>query len=407
MSKALKICFDLRPLQIGHENRGIGMHIKSVLSNLPSDESYEYIFYHFEDNNPMENLNIVAGASYTSITTPRLATQVSGVSTIVDILKLTSHSFKELRGQNINTFVQFDFMLGIPKIKGMETVIIGYDLIPLIFKNVYMPNIPQALGHATGKKAKIRAALRSVYYQIRYKLSYSVFKRADKILSISDSTRQSFISLLGVSPDKVTTIPLAPVALSSGIDNSIIKAISDKPYIMYIGGTDFRKRIEDVVYIYNIVKGRGNNVSLVLAGNEFTDVETIPSVIGRSAIKNSPYRDDIHLMGFVTDQEKNALFQNAACFVFPSIYEGFGLPVLEAMLAPCPVVCYNNSSIPESSGGLATMVDSRDFTTAANSVISKLKMDKAEKSKSLEDGKLYAESLSWSAYVNTLINELS
>lgn len=397
-NSATKVCFDLRPLQIGHENRGIGMHIKSVLTHLPHSKDVSFVFYCFSDSNPIADLAIDIQAPYEIITTPKRTTQIKNLSNLIDVARLSTHGFNELKNQGISCFVQFDFMLGLPKIKAMRTIIVGYDLIPLIYSNVYNPGVLQSLSHTVGKKAKARAVLRSIYYQLRYALSYRVFKRAGMIAAISDSTRESFVSLLQIKPEKIQTISLAPVALSSGVSLEKTK-LTDKPYLFYIGGTDFRKRIQDVVHIYNIVRGRGHNVALILAGNEFTDVKTIPSAEGRRAIKRSPYQQDIHLAGFVTDEEKNGLFSKAVCFVFPSMYEGYGLPVLEAMLARCPVVCYDNSSLAESSGGFATMVDSFDFMMAANAVIGHLDAP----SSSAKTAQQYAKSLSWDTHTQKLL----
>jgi glycosyltransferase involved in cell wall biosynthesis len=348
-----KVCLDLRALQIGHENRGIGMYIRSVLENLPNDDDIEYIFYSFDSSDPIKKLGIET-QKYTLVQTKTLKTSLDSPKNILSVIKLVGHRFTPLRGHKINTFIQFDFMLGMPHWRGTKKIAIGYDLIPLIMKNEYMPTLSFIWHHSFGKKAKLRGVLRSIYYKMRYHLHYKVFKRADEVLCISN-------------------------------------------YVFYIGGTDTRKKVVDIIRAFNIANGRGKPISLVLAGNEFTDVETMPDILARKAIKSSPYRQNIHLVGFVSDQQKIQLYRSARAFIFASTHEGFGLPIIEAMSESCPVITYNNSSIPEAAGKAALMVRTGDFVGIANSII---ELEDSNKIKALtKKGLRQASLFSWSRYM--------
>lgn len=389
------ICFDLRALQIGHENRGIGMYIKSVLEHLPADAN-QYFFYVFDKNNPIDTLGIKLHINYKLIQTPTINTVLNSPADIFGLIKLANHSFSTLRAINPDVFVQFDFALGIPKWRKLETFVIGYDLIPLIKKNEYLPSVFFSWQHTMGKKAKVRAVARSLYYRMKYRLHYQVFRRADHIISISAATSQSFAQLLGIQPSKIHAIPLAPVLSAKEADHSITKAIK-KPYILYIGGTDTRKRIQDIVYAFHIARGRGADIQLVLAGNEFNKLEHLPNIEGRNAIIKSPYKDDILLLGFVSDAKKLALYNSAHAFIFCTTYEGFGLPIIEAMSASCPVISYNNSSIPEAAGDAAILVETGDYVAVANQILS---LQNAGKRKELiQKGLKQAQAFNWDTYV--------
>ena len=85
-------------------------------------------------------------------------------------------------------------------------------------------------------------------------------------------------------------------------------------------------------------------------------LEQEPTNKGLRALRETRYPDDIDVLGYVEDEEKDDLYRRASAFVFPSAYEGFGLPVLEAMAHRCPVVAYDNSSIPEVAGDAAVLV---------------------------------------------------
>lgn len=391
------ICFDLRALQIGHEKRGIGMYIKSVLEHLP-DDGNKYLFYCFDKNHPIKSLGIKTSLNYELIQTPTVNTVLDSPKNILGILRLVSHRFGPLRSRRPDTFVQFDFMLGAPRWRGTKVVVIGYDLIPLLMKNDYMPAARFAWHHSVGKKAKLRAVLRSIYYRLRFRLHYRVYKKADKIVCISEATARSFKNLLGIKPKKLVTIPLAPVASAAKPDYSVAKKIG-KPYIFYIGGTDNRKRIQDIIYAFNIARGRGADIDLVLAGSEFQEIEKIPDTAGRNAILNSPYKNNVHLAGFVSDAEKIGLYHNAHAFVFTTTYEGFGLPVVEAMAASCPVITYDNSSIPEAAGNAAIMIPTGDCVTIANQVIAL--QDKNFRNHLIQKGFKQSALFTWKAYTET------
>lgn len=398
-----KICFDLRALQIGHQNRGIGMFLKSVLEHLPADEN-EYLFYCFDKNDPIKDLNISLRIKYKIVTTPTMSTRIDSPKNFFDMIKLIKHRFRPLKEYHPDIFIQPDFALGLPKWRKTKTFVIGYDLIPLIFRHDYIPGITYAWTHSPGKRAKLKAIPRSIYYRIKYRINYKTFKRADQIICISDSTRKSFIDLLHINPKKLTTIPLAPVVSKSAPDYSIANSIK-KSYIFYIGGTDSRKRIQDIVFAFNISRSRGSDIALVLAGNEFTEANTVPSTEGRKAILSSPYRQDIHLVGFVTDNQKLALYQKALAFIFTTIHEGFGLPIIEAMHASCPVISYNNSSIPEAAGKAAILVETLDYVGLAIK-INELTFDK-DKKHIIQAGLKQAEKFSWENYTSSLHDLIS
>lgn len=432
------ICFDLRALQIGHENRGIGMYIKSVLEHLPADDN-KYIVYAFDKNDPIKELGIKFKNDYTLVRTQTIKTALNSPSDIFGLLRLVNHHFAPLKSSKPDVFVQFDFFLGTPRWQGIKNTVIGYDLIPLIMKSQYKPSLYSAIKHTSSAKRSyarifgrilrsikfrlthksfavkrrprlfppvLKAAVRSIYYSYRYHRGYNTYKRAGQIICISKATASDFVKFLGIDKRKIRIIPLAPILPSSAPDFSIADKIK-KPYIFYIGGTDSRKRIQDIVFAFNIVKGRGLDIQLVLAGNEFNKVEDIPSIEGRNAILESSYKNDILLLGFVSDAEKLALYRSAQAYIFCTSYEGFGLPVVEAMSASCPVISYNNSSIPEAAGNAALLVDTGDYTAIANNILEL--GNGALREKLIKKGIAQSKRFNWRTYVEQftkVINDL-
>ncbi len=397
------ICFDLRALQIGHENRGIGMYLKSVLEHLDAKE-HKLVFYAFDRNDPIETLGIKLKSDYSLVQTPLIKTSLNSPKDALGLFKLIGHTFKPLRRFKPDVFVQFDFTLGIPRWRRTRNVVIGYDLIPLIKKNEYLPTVFFAWSHSLGKKAKLRAVARSLYYRLKYRLHYRAYKRADDIITISKATTESFAQMLGIPQGKLHSIPLAPVISADPPDASILKTVK-KPYVLYVGGTDSRKRIQDIIFAFNIARGRGVDMRLVLAGNEFSKLEHLPSIEGRNAIIKSSYRGDIIFAGFVSDAQKKALYEGAHAFIFCSSYEGFGLPIIEAMSLSCPVISYDNSSIPEAAGDAALLVETGDYTSIANRIIDL--SQPAMREEIIKKGLQQAKKFSWHIYMTDFVKVIT
>jgi glycosyltransferase involved in cell wall biosynthesis len=399
------ICFDLRCLQMGHESRGIGMHVRSILEHLPADPNTTYAFYVFDESDPIKKLGIKLNVPYVLITTKTVKKSIDHPKDILHLSRIILHRFAPLQSSPPDVFIQFDLMLGLPNIQGTKTVLVAYDLIPLIYSHEYLPTPYQAFRLAPGKLQPFKKALRAAYYRGRYKLHYKNFHKADQILAISEHTAKSLESLLGVNPKKITTIPLAPVFNTTHASKPESMPDTVRPFLFYIGATDARKRIQDLVDAFNILRGRGYDLQLVLAGKELGKIRKIPNFNIRHAIQLSPYQDDIVTLGYVNDQQKLWLYRHALAFVFPTLHEGFGLPVLEAMENGCPVISYDNSSIPEVAGNVARLVPTRDIT-AIVAEATRIYEDQSLQDKLRELGPPQAQKYSWDAYINSLFKAI-
>lgn len=124
------------------------------------------------------------------------------------------------------------------------------------------------------------------------------------------------------------------------------------PYVMYIGALDPRKGILDIVEAFGQIEKKYEDLKLVLAGG--LDTRFVEQM---KKIQEIPYVNKIFFTGYITDEEKRRLLSSAEFFMFPSEYEGFGIPVLEAMACGCPVITTNVSSLPEVGGDAAIYVE--------------------------------------------------
>ena len=201
---------------------------------------------------------------------------------------------------------------------------------------------------------------------------------AAAVITDSDHSRQDILARLGLPPEQVTSIPLAAgdeyhprpaVQLDDPIRKKYKLPIE---YVLYLGGFDVRKNIENLIKAFTYVKtGTGDMYPLVLAGRlparkspRFADVHSL--------ITQMDVADVVQIIGEVDDADKPALYRMANCFVFPSRYEGFGLPVLEAMACGTPVVTSTESSLPEIVGDAAFTIAPDDARHLGGSILATL-----------------------------------
>jgi glycosyltransferase involved in cell wall biosynthesis len=181
--------------------------------------------------------------------------------------------------------------------------------------------------------------------------------RADRVLADSAHTRSDIVSLLGVSPDKVEVlysgVPARFQPKAEPGERERLQArygIGDQPYVLSVGTLQPRKNYLRLIRAFANLKPE---TQLVIAGGRGWLYEDIFSEAER-------HGDRVRILGFVDEGDLPALYRNAALFAFPSLYEGFGLPVLEAMACGVPVVCSNASSLPEVAGQAGLLVDPLD-----------------------------------------------
>ncbi len=198
---------------------------------------------------------------------------------------------------------------------------------------------------------------------------------ATLILTDSDASRHDIISRLNISAERVRTIYLAADPKFTDrvdpIDYAALRNNHDLPedYVLYLGGFDARKNIEAALQVYTWAQGAlGENYPLVIAG-KLPDRHDAFFHDPRVIAKQIEVENVVRFIGPVAEEDKVALYQQARAFLYPSIYEGFGLPALEALACGVPVVGSNASSIPEIVGDAGMLVDPHDARAMAGALI--------------------------------------
>jgi glycosyltransferase involved in cell wall biosynthesis len=186
--------------------------------------------------------------------------------------------------------------------------------------------------------------------------------RAKGIIAVSDSTSRDVRDLLKVKPDKIHAIPEAAGSNYRLIDDrAAVSRICKKyglsagKFVLYVGVLEPRKNIPILLQAYQKLVNRGIDKKLVIVGKKGWMYHEIFSTVKILKMENN-----VVFPGYVPEEDLPYLYNGASLFVYPSLYEGFGLPVLEAMSCGVAVVTSNVSSMPEISGDSALLVDPQD-----------------------------------------------
>jgi glycosyltransferase involved in cell wall biosynthesis len=199
--------------------------------------------------------------------------------------------------------------------------------------------------------------------QYRAGLARSV-RSADALIAISRHTGEDLARHTRVARHNVHVVPLAASLPPSGADlaETLARLKIPELYVLFVGTLEPRKNLARLVRAYRRVAGRGAPHALVLAG----PMGWRPQGLLRELSEEAP--GNVVLTGRVSAQDLDALYRGAAAFVYPSLYEGFGLPVLEAMARGLPCVVSASSSLPEVAGEAALPVDPRSVAGLAEAV---------------------------------------
>lgn len=204
-----------------------------------------------------------------------------------------------------------------------------------------------------------------------------VKKEVDRIIVPSRTTKED-LEKQGVESKRVRIVPEASV--HSAVEKNEVKKIKRKYKIsdkyLLVVGVNPRKNIKRIMQAYDLVRA-GENLKLVLVGQ--------PSHI------KVEERRGVRIVGHVDDKELSALYTGAEALVFPSLYEGFGLPILDAFVCQTPVVTSNFSSMPETAGEAAVLVDPQ----SVDSIVEGIKTALKEKKDLVKKGLKRAKEFSW------------
>ncbi len=257
----------------------------------------------------------------------------------------------------------------LPRVLPAPAIVTFYDLAALRYPELYDP---RELG----------------YYET---LIPQAAHRAAAVIAISEATKADVVRAFDLPEDKVFVTPLGVDPRFRPVPNAgthvLDKYRIEPGYVLgCVGSGHPRKNLRAVVEAFDLLPDAGVRLAVVGAVQRDRDA--------CAAIEASPRRDRIHLLGHVPEDDLPMIYSAAGALCFPSLFEGFGLPVLESMACGTPVVCSNVSSLPEAAGDAALLVDPEDRSASANAV-ARVLADYGLRSRLVERGMERSREYTW------------
>jgi len=244
----------------------------------------------------------------------------------------------------------------------------------------YLPN-RMALGYA---RASIATAARL----------------ADRVITVSDSSKHDILRFVNVEPSKIEVIPNAfDERFAIEPAEAQVARVRERyqlqdEFVLYAGNVKPHKNLERLIDAFHLVRMRGlDHLKLVLIGDEISRYTSL-----RRAVHRHQLHKYVRFLGYLPEDTLTVMYRLASVFVFPSLYEGFGLPPLEAMASGTPVVTSNVSSLPEVAGDAAILVNPYEPESIANGIYRVL-TDRAAREELRRRGLERARQFSWESSV--------
>ena len=219
-------------------------------------------------------------------------------------------------------------------------------------------------------------------------------RHAEALIFVSQATRDDAEKLIASGGNIRAVVPLAvnsriTIQATREAEKSSILSPIGSPFLLFLGTVEPRKNITRLVLAFEKIADKFSELQLVIAGKAGWHYEET-----MQAIASSRYLSRIHTLGFVTDSTKDILLGSCEMVIYPSLYEGFGLPVLEAMAAGAPVITGNISSLPEVAGDAALFIDPYSVDEMADA-IENLMLDGSKRDALRDAGLRQAAKFTW------------
>jgi glycosyltransferase involved in cell wall biosynthesis len=366
----MRVGIDLSPLSYGNRARGIGTYAENLLAALAvQDTTNEYVLLTTSGTSDAYTPSFSLPPNFTlvKLASPRLGRatalvshqlflpwQVGGLK--LDVLHTLAVPFNPSHP-------------GVAFWQRVPTVVTCHDLMPL------------HMGDALLKHARYRR-----FYEFQWRAT----RRAAHVISVSECTARDLVQWAGIPREKITVIHHGVPAQEPGgeIYADVRALLQGAPFLLHVGGNEPQKNEDVVLRAFGLLcRNPAFRHDLVLVGKHHFSDDLALELTTRAALR-------IRRVSEVTRAELDALYLHCAALVFPSSYEGFGLPVVEAMRAGAPVITSNTSCLPEIAGEAALFVDPRDEQGLANAVRRVLD-DERVRVKLSEAGERRAREFSW------------
>jgi len=266
---------------------------------------------------------------------------------------------------------QFAFYIFLRTIRA-DLVHMPLNLVPLLMPKPYVVTIHDMGSLLFGSRAQMRSSFRMFLFR-------RGLLRAERVIAVSAATRRDVENVLGIPSNRIHQIYDAPDpnflrppdngARSAERQQTLERYQIDYPFLLYAGAVRPQKNIPRLVEAFAVLRGDlehhpvYKDLRLIIIGDEITKYPAL-----RRAVIKTRVEKLVRFLGFVPFDTLRVFFESASAFVFPSLYEGFGLPPLEAMACGTPVVTSSVSSLPEVTGNAAMLVNPENVFDIARGI---------------------------------------
>lgn len=288
----------------------------------------------------------------------------------------------------------FWFQIGFPRYLKRDRIDVLFN--PSFFSLIYCPAVQITTIHdcSARKYTEFLNVFSRVYFEINY---YITKYFADKVVAISEFTKKQLINIYGYDKNKIiVNYPALPALNKSDVNSSKTVAVN-VPYLVYVGNSRPRKNLLGLLKAFALVAKKNTIINLVIIGKSdprFVDIE--------AEIRRLKLEEKVIVTGYVTDSQKEELVKRSLAMVFPTFYEGFGLPVLEAQSLGVPVLTSKAASLPEVGGDAVIYVDPFNIKDIARGMLEMLD-DSKLRTKLIAAGYKNEKRFSWDKSAQELV----
>jgi glycosyltransferase involved in cell wall biosynthesis len=234
-----------------------------------------------------------------------------------------------------------------------------------------------------------------------------VLKKSTHVFVVSENTQNDLIKHFDFPKAQITEVPCAPHSIYlEEIDPKLSRDVLKKynlpdKFILGVGTIEPRKNYTNLIKAFIVVKRKYPDLKLVIVGKKgwkFNEIDQL--------VKQHKLEQEVIFTGYVNDQDLHHIYHSAEVFVFPSIYEGFGIPPLEAMASGCPVIASNSSSLPEVIGDAGLLIDPKSSPKIADAIVSILETPQL-RSTLIEKGFFRSRKFNWEKSAEIALAELN
>lgn len=330
--RPLRISLDVRPLQSRSRYQGTGVYCQNLLKAFGSMDGEDTFLLFRKSSGPSLDLQLPPRFKSWPVWRPydieqRWLPLLDPVWTPLDLSRAKSDVHHAFSIHSACLWRPCPVVVTIP------------DVIPLVFPDQYLQS------------------------GFKHRLLYALARRTDHVVTVSDYSSRDIHRLLAIPLERITVTHEAadpafrPLDAPAESEKVVRRYGVVPPYLLYVGGftvRDPRKRVLLLVEAYHALRSRGfERYELVLAGKEGPYSDLL-----RAQMAERGWSAGVRFTGYVAEADLPHFYNAASCFVFPSAYEGFGLPPLEAISCGTPTIAYRNSSLPEVLGDGALLLDS-------------------------------------------------